>query len=48
MPTTKEATTDEGPGDGLPSAAYPSVFSPGPGREATDEEFRKLFGDLEP
>jgi len=24
------------------------VFPTGPGREATDEEFRELFGNLEP
>jgi hypothetical protein len=31
-----------------PSADYPSVFATGPCREATDEEFRARFGDLEP
>jgi hypothetical protein len=33
-------------GDGLPPADFPSVSSPGPGREASDEEFREYLGGL--
>jgi hypothetical protein len=33
---------------GTPNAGYPSVVSHLPGREATDEEFRELFGDVDP
>jgi hypothetical protein len=46
--TTEQPATNEGLGDGPPSADYPSVLPAGPGREATDEEFRELFGNLDP
>jgi hypothetical protein len=45
---TEQPAANENLADAPASADYPSVFPAGPGREATDEEFRELFGDLEP
>lgn len=43
----KEHAAGASPRD-TPYADYPSVFPNLPGREATNEEFREYFGDLEP
>jgi hypothetical protein len=44
---TEDLAASESPGGDVPYARYPCVFPNLPGREATDEEFRGYFGELD-